>query len=125
MNKTKDVLYYDGQCPICTAEVDRLNAQIDDGMECIDIHSAAEIPLDKETLFSQLHLQKSDGTLLVGLEANVAAWQHTKWRGLANILLWPVVRQFAELGYRCWLLWYQRQRAKRTNNNLEKWTSNV
>lgn len=112
-NTPKDTLFYDGQCPICRAEVTRLEAHVDDAIVCVDIHTAASIPLDKQALFSQLHLLKADGTLLVGLEANVAAWQHTKWRGLANVLLWPVIRWFAELGYQAWLLWYQRQRAKR------------
>lgn len=109
----KDTLFYDGQCPICNAEVARLEAHVDDNLVCVDIHSEANVPIDRQALFSQLHLLKADGELLVGLEANVAAWQHTKWRVLASILLWPVIRWFAELAYRGWLIWYQRQRAKR------------
>jgi predicted DCC family thiol-disulfide oxidoreductase YuxK len=111
--KPKDTLFYDGQCPICTAEVTRLEAQVDEKLICVDIHSEASVPIDRQALFSQLHLLKADGELLVGLEANVAAWQHTKWRVLASILLWPVIRWFAELGYQGWLIWYQHQRAKR------------
>jgi predicted DCC family thiol-disulfide oxidoreductase YuxK len=109
----KDTLFYDGECPICNAEITKLEAQIDDNLVCVDIHSATITPVDKPALFSQLHLLRADGELLVGLEANVAAWQHTKWAGVANILLWPVIRWFAELGYKAWLFWYQRQRAKR------------
>ena len=112
-SKPKDTLFYDGQCPICNAEISRLEALVDDNLVCVDIHSATSTPLDKQQLFSELHLLKADGELLIGLEANVAAWQHTKWRSLAGILLWPVIRWFAELGYRGWLLWYHRQRAKR------------
>jgi len=109
----KDTLFYDGQCPICNAEIARLEAHVDDNLVCVDIHSEASVPIDRQALFSQLHLLKADGELLVGLEANVAAWQHTKWRVLASILLWPVIRWFAKLAYRGWLIWYQRQRAKR------------
>lgn len=112
-SKPKDTLFYDGQCPICNAEIARLDAHIDDNLVCVDIHSEASTPVDRSVLFSQLHLLKADGELLVGLEANVAAWQHTKWRLLASILLWPIIRWFAELAYRGWLIWYQRQRAKR------------
>jgi len=112
-SKPKDTLFYDGQCPICNAEIARLEAHLDDNLVCVDIHSEASAPVDKSALFSQLHLLKADGELLVGLEANVVAWQHTKWRVLASILLWPVIRWFAELAYRAWLIWYQRQRATR------------
>jgi predicted DCC family thiol-disulfide oxidoreductase YuxK len=112
-SKPQDTLFYDGQCPICCTEVKRLEAQVDEDLVCVDIHSASNTPLDKQALFSQLHLLKGDGQLLVGLEANVAAWQHTRWRSFANILLWPVIRWFAEVAYRGWLVWYQRQRAKR------------
>lgn len=115
-SKPKDTLFYDGQCPICSAEIKRLKAQVDEALVCVDIHSATSTPLDKQQLFSQLHLLRADGKLLVGLEANVAAWQHTKWRGLASLLLWPVIRWFSELGYQGWLLWYQRQRAKRVTD---------
>ncbi len=112
--KQKDTLFYDGQCPICNAEVTRLEAQSDDALVCVDINVATHVPADKHALFSQLHLLKADGTLLLGLEANVAAWQHTRWRSVAKVLLWPVVRWLSELAYQLWLLWYQRQRAKRT-----------
>ena len=112
-SKPIDTLFYDGQCPICSAEITRLEAQVDENIVCVDINTASSTPLDKLALFSQLHLLTADGKLLIGLEANVAAWQHTKWRGLANMLLWPVIRWFAELAYQGWLLWYQRQRAKR------------
>jgi predicted DCC family thiol-disulfide oxidoreductase YuxK len=117
-SKPKDTLFYDGECPICNAEISRLKTHVNDDLVCVDIHSATSTPTDKQAMFSQLHLLTADGNLLVGLEANVAAWQHTKWRRVANILLWPVVRWFAELGYQGWLLWYQRQRAKR--NSIKK-----
>jgi predicted DCC family thiol-disulfide oxidoreductase YuxK len=119
-SKTKDTLFYDGECPICNAEISKLEAQIDGDLVCVDIHSAVSTPIDKQELFSQLHLLRADGKLLVGLEANVAAWQHTKWRAVANILLWPVIRWFAELGYKAWLFWYQRQRAKRLAEQSSK-----
>lgn len=108
-----DTLFYDGQCPICSAEIHRLQSQLDSELNCIDIHQVQDTPVDRERLFSELHLRRADGSWLVGLEANVAAWQHTRWRGLAKVLLWPGVRWFAELGYRLWLRWYQKQRALR------------
>lgn len=112
-DKAKDTLFYDGQCPICSAEISRIISAADGSINIVDINSTAKLPLDQKTLFSELHLLKPNGEILVGLEANVAAWQHTKYRGIASILLWPVIRQMAELGYKVWLLWYHRQRKSR------------
>ncbi|NND83343.1 MAG: DUF393 domain-containing protein [Gammaproteobacteria bacterium] len=111
--KSADTLYFDGQCPICSAEIGRLQSQLDTDLTCVDIHDLDTTPIERERLFSELHLQKADGTWLVGLQANVAAWQHTRWRSLAQILLWPGVRWVADMGYRLWLRWYQAQRAAR------------
>ncbi len=96
---TMDTLFYDGHCPICSAEIHRLQKKLDTNLNCVDIHQAEVSLIEKERLFSQLHLRRADGTWLVGLEANVAAWQHTRWRSFANILLWPGVRWVAELSY--------------------------
>jgi len=107
-----DTLYYDGQCPICSAEIRTLIAQTDDAIEFVDLHSA-EAPLPKDILESQLHLRRANGELVTGLAANVAAWQHTPKRKIAALLLMPGVKPVAELGYRLWLHWYQWQRKRR------------
>lgn len=88
----------------------------DDQIELIDINSTEQLPLDKPTLFSELHLLQGNGKMLKGLDANVAAWQHTKWAALAGVLKWPVIRWFSQLAYRGWLRWYHRQRTKRISN---------
>lgn len=108
-----DTLFYDGQCPICSTEIQRLQTQLNTNLNCVDIHQVEAGLIEKERLFSQLHLRRADGTWLVGLEANVVAWQHTRWRSFAGILLWPGVRWFAELGYRLWLRWYKKQRTSK------------
>ena len=108
-----DVLYFDGQCPICRTEVNRLRRLAAPSLSYRDINQAGEIPLDKETLFSELHLQRADGSWATGLDANIIAWQHTRLRPLATLLTLPVVNSIARVGYRLWLTWYQRQRKQR------------
>lgn len=112
----KDTLYYDGECPICSAEIKRLSKQIDEHIELVDINRVEHPPVEKNRLFSELHLFKSNGDVLIGLDANVAAWQHTKWANIAAVLQWPVIHFFVSHAYKLWLWWYQRQRTKRRLN---------
>ena len=112
-NDPRDTLFYDGQCPICSAEIKRLKNEADEHLGFVDITEADDLPLERDQLFSELHMLREDGQWVAGLEANVLAWQHTRWRWLAGVLLWPGIRFFAQAGYRLWLRWYQRQRANR------------
>ena len=107
-----DTLYYDAQCPICSTEINVLKGQADSKLRFVDIHQVND-SADKETLFKELHISRADGTWAVGLEANVLAWQHTRWRAFASVLTWPLIRPIANLAYRVWLRWYQWQRKRR------------
>ena len=109
----KDKLFYDDHCPVCTKEMDKLRKYHDENLELVAISTLA--PAQQKRLLSQLHIQTSAGRWVTGLEANVLAWQHTRFRSIANILLCPGVRWIAELGYRLWLNWYQWQRRRRAS----------
>lgn len=108
-----DVLYFDGQCPICSREIDTLRRLADARLEFQDIHEVDDPAISREALFLQLHLRRRDGSWATGLEANIIAWQHTRWRPLAQVLTWPIFNRFALVGYSAWLRWYQWQRNKR------------
>lgn len=101
---TTDTLYYDGHCPLCTAEMARLGKLSDGGLELRDIHALQPDPAlpDRETLLRNLHLRTADGRLLTGIEANVAAWQHTRLGPLWRWLRWPLIRPIADAAYRVW-----------------------
>jgi predicted DCC family thiol-disulfide oxidoreductase YuxK len=60
-------------------------------------------------LLRTLHLRTADGELLQGLEANVAAWQHTRVGFLWRWLQWPLVRAVAGRVYDAWALWRYRR----------------
>ncbi len=106
-----DELYYDGQCPLCVAEMDRLREHADDELELIDIHSVAQTEAlpHREQLLGTLHLKTADGGFLVGVDANVAAWSHTRFGWLWRPLRWPLVRVVADALYRHWARWRYRR----------------
>lgn len=99
-----DTLYYDGRCPLCTTEMARLGQLCDSGLELRDIHALAPDPSlpAREALLRTLHLRTADGRLLTGLDANVAAWQHTRLGPLWRWLRWPLVRPLTDGVYRLW-----------------------
>lgn len=99
-----DTLYYDGQCPLCTSEMQKLKQHADAELELVDIHSLPEgacLP-SKQALLSSLHLKQGDGNILTGLDANVAAWQHTRFGVFLRWLRWPVLRSMTDWFYDRW-----------------------
>lgn len=102
-----DTLYYDGQCPLCTAEMDRLRQLADSSLVLVDIHGledGAGLP-DRSALLERLHLRRADNVLLSGLDANVAAWRHTRFGILWAWLRWPLLRPVADAIYNRWAAW--------------------
>lgn len=102
--KNKDTLYYDGACPLCSAEMDRLSTLSDAGLELVDIHTASSetLPASRESLLKVLHLRRQNGEVLRGVEANVLAWQHTRWGILFRWMRWPVIASIADFVYIKW-----------------------
>jgi predicted DCC family thiol-disulfide oxidoreductase YuxK len=111
MYKPKDTLYFDGACPLCSAEMKRLGRLKSESLALVDIHQAPlPADLDKPTLLRDLHLVKADGQIITGLTANIEAWQYTRWGFLWRWMQWPVVRQVGQLVYRTWADWRFRNR---------------
>lgn len=75
-----------------------------DRLELVDIHSHEAQPGEpnRAQMLKILHLQKADGSWLKGLDANVYAWQHTRWGWLFRPLRWPLVRTLADRIYLAW-----------------------
>jgi predicted DCC family thiol-disulfide oxidoreductase YuxK len=103
-------LFYDGACPLCSAEIRRLRQAGDDSLRTIDIHGPeVDASEDRDRLLRTLHYITPDGEQLVGLDANVAAWQHTRWGFAWRWLRWPVVRPVASWFYDRWAGWRYRR----------------
>ena len=99
----KATLYYDGACPLCAREMKHLAKLKRDSLELVDlhrIHISPDMP-SKEDLLLNLHLKRGN-EWLVGADANVAAWQHTRFRMLWVWLRWPVIKQIVDPVYAFW-----------------------
>ena len=104
-------LYYDGSCPLCQTEIAKLRRLGDASLVLTDIHSLSQddtVP-DRDTLLRDLHFRTADNRLLTGVDANVAAWQHTRYGFLFRWLRWPLIRPVANLVYRRWADWRYRR----------------
>ncbi len=100
----KDTLYYDGRCPLCSAEMSKLKQRAGNGLQMVDIHKLADdtsLPA-RSTMLERLHMQTQDGSMLIGLDANVAAWQHTRIGFLWRWLRWPLVKPVVDFVYNGW-----------------------
>lgn len=105
-----DTLYYDGNCPLCLNEMTRLRELAGPDLTLCDIFEAQDEGLpDRDALLRVLHLQTADGTLLTGVEANVAAWRHTRWSFLFAWMEWPLIRLVSSAVYARWASWRYRR----------------
>ena len=104
---TKDILYYDGNCELCSYEIGKLRARCDGNLELQDIHTLPQDPTlpPRKLLLERLHLRSREGATVVGLDANIAAWQHTSIGGLWRLLRLPVIYPVATAIYNRWARW--------------------
>ena len=114
----KDILYYDGDCPLCRAEINKLRYFTRDRLILMNIHRLGpdEAAPDKAVLLARLHLKTADGEWLTGIDANIRAWRHTPLRYLWEILGWPFIRPLSERAYEFWL----RRRAARQTCDVSR-----
>lgn len=127
-----DTLYYDGQCPLCAAEIEALRRTRGNHLRLVDIHETTSKDTDaggqdpddvepaaatvgpedhpsRDALLRTLHLRRADGSWLRGADANVAAWEGTQRGRLLRVLRWPLVRHVVDLGYAVWARWRYRR----------------
>lgn len=101
-----DSLYYDGSCPLCRKEMNRLS-KYQERIELIDIHQLEDFSSfpEKQTLLKRLHLKTAEGKWVTGIDANIRAWKHTPYSWLWFPLTFPIVHFFASKVYNQWALW--------------------
>ena len=91
-----DVLYFDGSCPLFQREMSHLAKMKSDQLVLQDIHSlesGSDVP-PKAALLKSLHLRRGD-SWIVGIDANIAAWQYTRIGILWRWLRWPLIKPIA------------------------------
>ncbi len=94
-------LYYDGQCPLCVAEIEFLQSRNAHGqLAFVDVtqtgFDAADHHISCEAAMAQIHGRTADGQVLVGVPVFAAAYKLAHLPGLAWLLsrrwLMPVLQ---------------------------------
>ncbi len=101
----KLTVFYDGFCPLCSAEINQLRAYDGDNKIAFeDIHAPDFVKrypyIDQVEANRILHGQLSNGDMIYGLDVTYQAWKAVgKHRWLA-ILRWPGIKLLADISYR-------------------------
>jgi predicted DCC family thiol-disulfide oxidoreductase YuxK len=105
----KAVLFVDGSCPLCRFEARKLAKLNGRNVHIQDINELPELAATSshQVLFSQLHLKTASGQWLTGLDANIEAWQGTRYGSILKQLQKPPIKPFVEAAYYCWLQLYR------------------
>lgn len=101
-------VYFDGSCPICTAEIGHY-ASLEGGnrLGFVDVSDrGAELgsDLSSDEAMRRFHVRLPDGTLLSGARAFAEVWKSLPgWRWAARLSMVPGVILVLEVGYRVFL----------------------
>ncbi|VWM16085.1 thiol-disulfide oxidoreductase DCC family protein [Burkholderia lata] len=98
MSSSELVLYFDGRCPLCVAEIKRLAARdARHRLAFVDIaepgFDPAPLGVDLPALNRELHARLPDGRMLAGVDSILAAQALTGRRWLVRLLRVPAVRR--------------------------------
>ena len=105
MINMKLTVFYDGFCPLCSAEINQLRTYDHDGKIAFeDIHAPDFVKrypyIDQVEANRILHGQLGNGDMIYGLDVTYQAWKAVgKHRWLA-ILRWPGIKLLADISYR-------------------------
>ena len=101
---TKDTLFFDGSCPMCTKEIKLLEDINDGSLAFMDVHKCDiddSMPSQLDML-KVLHLRTAEGEWIKGVPATVQAWSHTSWGWVFKPLLCPLINHAAAYAYNIW-----------------------
>ena len=115
------VVYYDGDCPMCRWEVDKLQARVPgDRVKAVDIQALdfnkPDDVLDKDELMARLHVRTAEGELLTAMDASRAYYRACGLERFAALTEKPVFRPMFGIGY--WLF-------ARTRLPLGRWINRM
>lgn len=97
-------IFYDGQCPLCMAEMRQLKHHDHLGnIKFVNLYNdkfSEQYPhIDPVKANRILHGQLDSGELLLGLDVTCKAWQLVGKHTWLKILRWPVLRIFSDAIY--------------------------
>ena len=105
---TKLTVYFDGACPLCSAEIAHYKRQSGADAICFVDASAPDQDfgpdLSQNDALARIHVRKSDGSLSSGAAAFASVWEVLpKWRWAAKIAGLPGMGLVLEGLYRAFL----------------------
>ena len=112
-------VYFDGECPVCKFEVAFYERR--DKFRLITWLDITKLPDDqlprgknRSHLLGKFHTVEQDGQWNIGVDAFHAIWRRLPlFSHLAWLFKTPIIRQIANLAYRGFLIWQQRDRKRR------------
>lgn len=104
----KTTVYYDGSCPLCTAEIGHYRSREGGDQLCFVDVSRADADLGsglgRDAAMRRFHVRLTDGTLATGARGFVAVWDTLpRWRWAARFARLPGVMPLLEGAYRVFL----------------------
>ncbi len=107
-NETDLTIYYDGACPLCSAEIGHYETR--EGADRLCFVNIAETDadagpdLDRNAALKRFHVRRTDGTLLSGAAAFTEVWATLPgWHWAARLARLPGMPWLLERGYRGFL----------------------
>jgi predicted DCC family thiol-disulfide oxidoreductase YuxK len=103
-NMPTHTVYYDGACPLCRSEMGFLMRGNRAGLlRFVDISrsdfDAGALGVTQAALMARLHLQRRDGSWLIGVPAVEVAYAATGHHRIARALAHPVIARLATPAY--------------------------
>lgn len=97
-------IFYDGNCPLCSAEMRQLKARDPaDLIELVNLNAADFSQrfshINKDYANTILHGETATGELLLGLDVTCKAWALTGTRRWIQLLRLPVIKTVADWSY--------------------------
>ncbi|TQS74069.1 DUF393 domain-containing protein [Rhodobacteraceae bacterium] len=101
-------VYYDGSCPLCSAEIAHYKRQDRaHRLDFVDVSREGVNPgpdLAPANAMKRFHVRQKDGTLLSGAKAFAAIWHVLPgWKWAARLAQVPGMTAAMELGYKAFL----------------------
>ena len=104
MSKIK--VFFDGNCNLCSREINFYQKiSPDNFLEWKDLYKMSEKDFKLENLkleqcLKYLHVKDENDDLQIGVDAFITIWKKLKyWNILANIIKFPIVKQFTNFLY--------------------------
>ena len=101
----KLTVFYDGYCPLCVAEMKQLAELDSQGQLVFEDIQASNFsdryphidPIEADRV---LHAEYEYGRMIYGLDVTHQVWATVGKKPWLAIIRWPVIRWFADIGYR-------------------------